>query len=128
MGLLQLTFPDDDDEPTLCLQLPPDLLVPLLVAGDFCLPELRVGLGSRVVFAILVAVPETAVDEDGGAVFGKDDVRGAWKLMNVEPVSESRLPEYTSQNSLRASVCRPVMRHVFIHMFGCHRKDGSKID
>ena len=70
MGLLQLAFPDDDDEPALGLQLAPNLLVPLLIAGDFCLPELRVGLGDRVVFAILVAVPETAVDEDGYAVFG----------------------------------------------------------
>ena len=120
MGLLQLTFPDDDDEPALGLQLPPDLLVPLLVARDLGLPEIRVGPGDRVVFAILVAVPETAVDEDGRAVFGEDDIGGAGQLMDVEPISESLLPESASQNYLRASVICPIMRHAFKALRVCH--------
>ena len=96
MGLLQLAFPDDDDEPTFGLQLPPDLLVPLLIAGDFGLPELRVGLGNRVVFAILMAMPETAVDKDDGAVLGKDDVRGAGQFLFIYSIAETMSPEHVA--------------------------------
>ena len=65
-----MALPDDYDVPALGLQLAPHLLIPLLVAGDLGRPEVCVGLGCCGVLAVLVAVPEAAVDEDDGAVFG----------------------------------------------------------
>ena len=72
--LFQFAFPDDDDAPAFCLQLAPGVLVALPVAGYLGCPEVGVGLGNRVILAVLVAVPEAAVDEDDGAVLGEDDV------------------------------------------------------
>lgn len=45
------------------------LLVSLYVAFYFSLPECSVGLWQAEILAPLVAVPETAVDEDDRAVF-----------------------------------------------------------
>ncbi len=70
MRFLQLALPDDDYRPSEPLQLAPDLLVPLMITRHLRLPELRVGLRHRVFLAILVAVPETAVNEDDCVVFG----------------------------------------------------------
>ena len=38
----------------------------------------------RAVFTALVPVPETAVDEDDGFVFGQDDVGAAWHVFDVK--------------------------------------------
>ena len=43
-GFLQLALPDDDDRPAFGLQLAPDFLIVLLIAGNFSLPEFGVGL------------------------------------------------------------------------------------
>ena len=92
-ALLQLTLPDDDDRPAFCLQLTPGVLVTLPVAGDLGGPEVGVGLGDRVILAVLVAVPEAAVDEDDGAVLGEDDVRRAGEAAVVDAVAEAEMPE-----------------------------------
>lgn len=76
-GLLQLAFPDNDDKPALSLKLAPGLLIAFFVPGNFGGPELRVGLRDRIVLASIVSVPETAVNEDDGVVFGENDVGGA---------------------------------------------------
>lgn len=100
-ALFQFAFPDDDDAPTLCLQLAPGVLVTLPVAGYLGGPEVGVGPGDRVILAVLVAVPEAAVDEDDGAVLGEDDVRRAWKAAVVDAVAEAEAPEGATQEELR---------------------------
>ena len=84
-GVAELAFPDDDDAPAAAsetAQVPP---VVRDVPREFVGPELPVGLGGGGDFTVLVPVPETAVDEDDGAVFGQDDVGLAGEVLHVEP-------------------------------------------
>ena len=75
-GFLQLAFPYDDDEPTLRLQLPPGLLIALLVPGHLLNPEVRVSLGNSIVGATFVSVPKAAVNEDDCVILRQYDIRG----------------------------------------------------
>ena len=63
--------------------------VTFLVALDFGLPEVCVCFWHNEVFAVLMSVPEAAVDEDGGSVFFEDNVGGARELFHVESVPET---------------------------------------
>ena len=38
-------------------------------------------------------MPEAAVDKDDGAVFGEDNVGGAWESFVVDTVAETEMPE-----------------------------------
>lgn len=76
-GFLQLRFPNDDDRPAFCLQLTPDLLVALLVTGDFRLPEFNIGFGSGCVLALLVAVPEVT-NPDAFAYVSSSRSKSIW--------------------------------------------------
>ena len=91
-SLLQFALPDNENIPSLGFQLAPGVLVALLVACYLGGPKACIGLGDRVIFAILVAVPETAVDEDDRAVLGEDDVRRAWEAAVVDAVAEAFSP------------------------------------
>lgn len=108
-GLFQLAFPNDDDAPALGLQLPPGLMVAFLVPCDLRRPEVRVGLGNRVVLAPLVAMPETAVNKDDSVVFGKDDVGGAGEKFIVYSIAEPLMPENIAKGPLRTSILGSVM-------------------
>lgn len=96
-GFLQLAFPDDDDGPAFGLQLAPDFLVTLLVAGDFRLPKLGVGFRNIGVLTVFVAMPKTAVDEDDGAVLGEDDIGSSRETLIVDAIAESLVPECMTQ-------------------------------
>lgn len=61
--------------------------VALFVAFYFLLPELAIALGHYKVFAVFVAVPETAVYKDDASVFAQDDVGCAGEPAHVYPVS-----------------------------------------
>lgn len=98
---LQLALTNDNDIPTLCLQLAPDFLITFLVPCYLGRPELGIGLGNRIEFAVPVAVPEAAVDEDGGAILGKDDVRFSREFLVVYPIAKSLGPESVTQLQLR---------------------------
>ena len=58
--LLQLALPNNDYAPAFRLQLTPYFLIPLLVPENLSHPKLRVGLRDRIIFTVLVAMPETA--------------------------------------------------------------------
>lgn len=70
--------------------------IPFEVACEFLFPEFGVCFGQCGVPASLVAVPETAVNEDRCLVFGQDDVGLPRELRVVEPEAETcavqRLP------------------------------------
>ena len=87
--------------PSFGLQLAPSLLIAFLIPGYFRGPKFSVGLGDSIVRAVLVAVPEAAVDEDDGAVFGEDDVGFAGEAFVVDAVAESQAPEGMTQLQLR---------------------------
>jgi hypothetical protein len=65
----QSTFPDRDDSPALFLQRFTISPVPFDIAVKLVLPEFGSRGGYGGVPAAFVPMPETAVDEDRGAVF-----------------------------------------------------------
>lgn len=97
----EFAFPDDDDGPAFGFKLAPSVLVALLVPCYLGGPEVGVGFGNHVVLAVFVAVPEAAVDEDGGAIFGEDDVGLAGKASIVDAVTEAQAPEGFAKEQLR---------------------------
>lgn len=66
-GLIgELTFPDADNTPSLCLKSGACFAVADNVARELVCPEFDVGTGSRAEAASRVAVPEASVNEDNG--------------------------------------------------------------
>ena len=63
--------------------------VALLVAADFLLPEVGVGLGHLEVGAVFVSMPKAAVDEDDCAVFAQHDVGMTGEAGMVEAIAEA---------------------------------------
>ena len=97
----EFAFPDDDDSPAFGFQLAPCVLVALLVPCYLGGPEVGVGFGDGVVLTVFVSVPEAAVDEDDGAVFGEDDVGFAGEALVVDAVAEAQAPEGFAEEQLR---------------------------
>ena len=126
MRFLQFALPDDDHCPTQSFQLAPDLLVALLVARHLRLPKFCIGLRRRILLAILVAVPETAVNEDDSVVFGQDYVRGARETLHVSAVTEPFAPERVAQPDFRFCAGRVDGGHVVVALFGCHFVDNEQ--
>lgn len=91
-GFLQLTLPDNNDIPALCLQLAPDFLIAFLVPRYLGHPELRVGFWDRIKLTVFVAMPEAAMHEDNRPIFGQDDIRTSRKPFVVYPVAKSLKP------------------------------------
>ena len=117
-ALGQFALPDNDYHPSFCLQLSPNLLVTHLVTGNFGSPEIGVGFWHRIVSASLVAMPETAVNEDYGPVLGKDDVWRARETFVIYPIAESQAPESVSQAQLRLGGNGADGRHVAVALGG----------
>ncbi len=97
----KLAFPGNDDGPSFRLQLAPNLLVPFPIPGYLRCPEVGVGLRHRVELAPFVAVPETAVNEDGRAILGKADIRFPWEFLVIYSIAESLVPKGMTQHQLR---------------------------
>ena len=74
-GFGELAFPDDDDIPRERFEPLVVEDVALLVVGDLVCPEVDACFRHDELRAVLVPVPEAAVDEDDGAIAGEDDVR-----------------------------------------------------
>ena len=70
--------------------------------------------------AAFVPVPEAAVDEDGGAIFWEDDVRGAREFSDIHAVPESPPPKLASGGQLGASVPAVDVRHAVVPLLWCH--------
>lgn len=77
MSLVQLTSPNHQDTPALFFELPFCFDIPAHVVPEFLLPEFDIagrGCRKRTTF---VSMPETAVNENNGAVFRKCQIRFA---------------------------------------------------
>ena len=116
---IEFALPDDDDGPAFGFQLAPCVLVALPVPCYLGGPEVCVGLGNRVVFAVFVTVPEAAVDEDDGAVFGEDDVRFAGEASVVDAVTEAQAPEGFAEEQLRLCGSGVNGSHVCMSLLRC---------
>ncbi len=64
-----------------------------LVSLDLGFPPIVVGFGETELGAVFVAVPEAAVDEDDGAVFGKDEVGPTGELFVFRAVDGEAVAE-----------------------------------
>ncbi|CUT09706.1 hypothetical protein BF49_0786 [Bradyrhizobium sp.] len=73
-------------------------LVALEVGIDFSAPEFNPRAGPSE-DAAFMAVPEAAVNEEHGFVFGKDEVRLAWKF-SVKPVAKAARMQQFPQDQL----------------------------
>ena len=98
--------------------------VALFVAFYFLFPEWGVALGHYKVTAAFVPVPETAVDEDDGAVLAQHYVGGAGQALDVYAVAVAMGMEVTAHNHLGLGVlaldaCHAPMPLFFRHPV-CH--------
>ena len=116
---IEFALPDDDDGPAFGFQLAPCVLVALPVPCYLGGPEVGVGLGNRVVFAGFMAMPEATVDEDDGAVFGKDDVGLAGEAFVVDTEAEAQAPEGFAEEQLRLGGGGVDGGHVCVALGGC---------
>lgn len=114
----KFAFPNDDYHPSFCLQFSPNLLVTLLVPGNFGRPEIGVGFWHRIVPASLVAMPEAAVNEDHSPVLGKNDVWRTGETFVIYPIAEPQAPESVSQAQLRLGGSGVDGRHVAVALSG----------
>ena len=110
----KFALPNDDYHPSFCLQFSPNLLVTLLVPGNFGRPEIGVGFWHRIVPASLVAMPEAAVNEDYSPVLGKNDVWRTGETFVIYPIAEAQAPESVSQAQLRLGGSGVDGRHVAV--------------
>lgn len=106
--------------------------VALLVALDFRFPPLRAGRGQTEVLAMLMAVPEAAVDEDHGLVFWQDEVGPPWQGPVLGAVHREAVTEpvkHRAQRQLGFRVASPDAGHDFGALFGTedvgHRENKS---
>lgn len=76
-SVFSLTFPDHHRTPPEALQFVLVAHIPRDVAGELALPKFGTGFWCRGVSAARVTVPEASVHEDGGVVFGKNEIRRA---------------------------------------------------
>lgn len=112
--LFQLALPDGDAVPAHAGELLLLLAVALTVASDLLLPEVGVGLWYLKKLAVLVAMPEAAVDEDASAVLPQYEVRMTGEPWVVQAIAEPTAPEIMSHQQLWFSVLRPDGRHVLV--------------
>lgn len=82
-----------------------------LVSGYFFGPESGTGLGQPEVAAVVMSVPETAVNENYGAASGKNQIRRAWQVPAVEPVPEALRMQKAPYSHFWSGVLAPDARH-----------------
>ena len=103
-GRFQLTFPDHYHFPAGFPQNAVILLVSGFVCADLVLPEFDIRFRHDEFAAAVVPVPETAVDEDHGAVFPQNDVGSAGDVLHVEAVADAVLPQPFADEDFRLGV------------------------
>ena len=94
--------------------------VALFVAFYFLFPEWGVALGHYKVAAAFVAVPETAVDEDDGAVFAQYYVGGAGQALDIYAVAVAVGMQVAAHNHLGLGVLALDARHALVPLVFCH--------
>ena len=117
---LELALPDGDAVPSHGGYLALFLDVALLVAADFLLPEVGVGLGHLETVAVFVSMPKAAVDEDDCAVFAQNDVRMTGESGMVEAIAEAAGKEILAHQYLGARSLALYCRHAAVALLLGH--------
>ncbi len=86
---LQITFPDRDDGPAVCLQRRPISSIPFDITIELVLPEFGSRGGCCGVPAAFMPMPETAVDKDRSVVFRQNDIGFSGKVFRMKPEPET---------------------------------------
>lgn len=106
--------------PAEAAQLDAFLDIALFVAFYFLFPEWGVALGHYKVAAAFVAVPETAVDEDEGAVLAQHYVGGAGQAFDIYAVTVAVGVQVTAHNQLGLGVLALDARHAPVPLLCGH--------
>lgn len=109
--LLQGAFPNDGHAPAKVPKHCCMTCVPVDVSLKFFLPEIAVRLWCGCVSAVLVPVPETAVNEYHSPVFRKHQVGRPRQIPYVKPVSESLGEQSGAKRPFRPRILSPNARH-----------------
>lgn len=118
MGLVQFAFPHDDDRPPMGLQLPPDLLIPRLIACHLCRPELRIRLRHRILAAPLVPMPEAPIDKHHRPIPRQHHIRTPRQPPVIHPIPKPPPPQLMPENNLRLRVGGMNRSHVSMALRG----------
>lgn len=94
--------------------------VPVPVAGYLGFPKFSVASRSDVFGAILMSVPEAAVDKNYGFPAGQHDVRRAGKAFDMDTEPEATFMQTASDGKLRAGVFAPDACHALVALLFCH--------
>jgi hypothetical protein len=106
-----LALPDREHPPTQTLKGAPIALIAIDVVGEFPEPEPNIGLRRVAVAAPLVSMPEAAVYEDNGPVFGKYNIRLSRKACAVKSESQALTMKPPTDNAFGDCVSAPDAGH-----------------
>lgn len=109
--VLALALPNDEHFPALPAQGCPRPPVALLVPEQLIVPELHVRLRRSHAVLASMRMPKAAVDKYNLAPSGKDQVRLAWEVPSMEPVSVTHAVNQAPDFHLQPGVLRPDPRH-----------------
>ena len=74
------------------------------VAVELGVPEFRTGLRSLLALPAVMAMPETAMDKDNGAVAREHDIRAAGKVPPVQTVAEAFAKQHGADELFRTGI------------------------
>ena len=94
--------------------------IALFVAFYFLFPERGVALGHYKVTAAFVPVPETAVDEDDGAVLAQHYVGGAGQALDIYAVAVAVGMQVAAHDHLGFGVLALDARHALVPLLFAH--------
>jgi hypothetical protein len=93
--------------------------VPRSISVQFLQPEFPAVRWRRAILALLVPVPEAAVDEDHGFVFRQDDIRFTGQIVDVQPKPVAHPMQQPPDDKLRGRVFPADSPHVPRAPFFC---------
>jgi hypothetical protein len=109
---MQFAFPDNKHSPTTFHQSIAVESVALDIAQELWFPIFSPCAGHPSLTAILMLVPETAMDEYHSLQPAKHQIRGAWKRFDMETIPVSQLRDEPPDQQFRFGVLCPNLPHI----------------
>lgn len=126
---LQVTFPYCNDIPSQFNQGFLLFYIPFYIAVNHVQPEFSPGFRYNKMPAVLMPMPEAAVNKNNGVVFFKDDIRFAGQFFIVNAVSETFCKKLLTEQYFRLCIGAPDPAHIEAALRGgmsvCHQKKIS---
>ncbi len=108
---LETALPDRQDAPAGPAQSFGGALIPLLIAGDLGGPEFRARSG-KLEKRTMMAVPETAMHEDGRPISRKHQVRAARQVAGMQPEAQAGCVKTAAKDQFRLRVAAADADHI----------------